>query len=90
MKTHLNTVFGSRLSEPMPPELSAIINRDSQEILSVEELERWHAICQYQIEHHPDMEMRDLFKEHRHSGKLRRSLIEAAAAFAIAPAQCKS
>ncbi|MGI9542709.1 MAG: hypothetical protein ACR2MX_05580 [Cyclobacteriaceae bacterium] len=77
--------FGSRTSEPIPMNVWAAFEKRSQEWMTLQEMDWWHRVCDYQVQHHSDPKMRELFQRLGQLKKMRRAVAEAASAFAISP-----
>lgn len=77
--------FGSRAGKPCSAEAWALLEKRSQEWMTGEEIDRWHEICHYQVQHHPDPKMKEMFQRLGLLTKMRREVAEATCALAISP-----
>ena len=65
--------------------LEQIFQDDAQKWLTDDEMATWKELCAYQVENHPDAEMRDMFRRLLQLGALRLYVAQAFAPFAISP-----
>lgn len=79
--------FGTRSNEPLSPEAMEVLRKHDQEWMTEKEMEWWHELCKYQVQHHPDQKMKGMFQRLGLLTKMRRAVAQAACPFAISPNQ---
>lgn len=87
MKKRLEDIpnFGTRSKETMSIEAMAVIEKQSLEWMTPKEMKSWHWLCNYQVEHHPDPKMKEMFQRLGLLTQMRRKVAQAACPFAISP-----
>ena len=64
--------------------LERLLEIDGAQVLGGRELNAWQTLCAYQVEHHPDLTMREMFNALGKEKSIRKGKVQAACAFAIA------
>ncbi len=64
--------------------LAKLLEIDGAQVLRGWELNAWQTLCAYQVEHHPDLTMREMFNALGKEKDIRKRKVQAACAFAIA------